>query len=109
MEKLFYIVSLKHTSKADTALTLWGANRSGYVWCKYRAGVYTEAEAEKLRSDDNVPVEKNIADLFFLPGHDYEQNFVALPNDIFVRKALGLTTAHMKNVRCASCHIEFEK
>ena len=109
MEKLFYIVSLKHTSKADAALTLWGRDHSGYVWCQTRAGVYTQQEADKLRSDDNFPVEKEKADAYFMPGNDFADKFIALPNNVFVRKALGLTTAHMKDAVYKSCKIQFEK
>lgn len=30
--KSYYIVSLKHTSKADSAFTLWRPDSKGYCW-----------------------------------------------------------------------------
>lgn len=35
----YYIISLKHTSKGDTALTFWGEDGNGYTWHRDRAGV----------------------------------------------------------------------
>ncbi len=48
----YYIISLKHTSKGDTALTFWCANGSGYTWHRDRAGVYTAQELKGRTSEE---------------------------------------------------------
>lgn len=104
----YYIVSTKHTSKADTALTLWGPNNAGYVYDKSRAGVYTQAQADTFKGDDeNIPVSKEKADKLFLPAKDFNDRFVALPNDTTVRTVLGITTTSMKPAKYKSCKMIF--
>lgn len=106
--KQYYIVSIKHTSKSDTALTLWGANNAGYFWNKSMAGIYSEEEIKSFKGDhDNVPVSKEDADKLFLPAKDFGDLYISLPNDITVRTILGLTDKHMKPAKYASCRMKF--
>lgn len=108
MEKQYYIVSLRHTSKGDTALTLWGHNHAGYVYNQSRAGIYTEEEAHEFKNDkENVPVDKEKADKLFLPANDFNDKFVALPNDTTVRTILGLSTDPMKPAKYKTCKMIF--
>jgi hypothetical protein len=106
--KQYYIVSAKHTSKADTALTLWGWNHAGYTYSKQRAGVYTEEEIKKFNGDiENIPVDKEEADKLFLPADDHNDYFIALPNDITVRAILNVSTKGMKAAKYKSCKMIF--
>ncbi len=108
MNKEYYIVSLKHTSKGDTALTLWGPNNSGYFWDQSRAGIYTEDQAAKFKGDEqNIPVLKEDADRLFLPATDYNDKFIALPNDTTVRTILKLSTEPMKPAKYKTCKMKF--
>jgi hypothetical protein len=107
MKKQFYIVSTKHTSKADTALTLWGPNYGGYSWHKNRAGVYEEEDKEGTESEDAVFVDKEEADKLFMNGNDFGDQYISLPNDITVRTILGISDYHMKPKKNASCRIKF--
>lgn len=107
--KQYYIVSIKHTSKADTALTLCGPNNAGYTWNKSRAGVYSEEDVLKefTGDSDNVPVDKEKADKLFLPAKDFGDSYVSLPNDTTVRTILELSDKHMKPAKYASCRMKF--
>ncbi len=107
MAKTYYIVSLKHTSKGDTALTLWGRGCCGYVWDKQRAGIYQEDDRAKIENFDNVFIDSLIADQFFLAGNDYGDVYTALPNNTTVCKILGLNDKFMKPKKYASCRIKF--
>lgn len=108
MSKQYYIVSLRHTSKGDTALTLWGPNNAGYCYNQSKAGVYTEEEIQRFKNDDeNVPVEKEIADKLLLPACDVNDRFIALPNDTTVRTILGLSTTPMKPAKYKTCKMIF--
>lgn len=103
----YYIVSLKHTSKADTALTFWGANGSGYTWSKSRAGIYNEEEAKKCISDDNVMVAKEKVDPFWMNAVDFNDKYVSVPNNATVLHHLGLNNKFMKPKRMATCKMTF--
>lgn len=104
----YYIVSLKHTSKGDTALTLWGPNGAGYCYTQRRAGVYTEEYKQKFGHDpENVFVEKEKADKLFMHAKDCNDRFYALPNDTTVRTILGLSDKHMKPAKYKTCKMQF--
>ncbi len=104
----YYIISVKHTSKGDTALTLWGKNHSGYVWNKENAGIYTEKDREAFRNDqDNIFVSKEEADKLFLHGNDFGDKYVSLPNDITTRLRLGVSDQFMKPKKYAASKIKF--
>lgn len=106
--KLFYIISAKHTSIGDTALTLWGPNRSGYTWHKDRAGIYPELETQLICDEfENIAVDKEEADKFFLSGNDFGDKYISLPNNDTVRAALKVPFKRMKLRRAASCRIKF--
>lgn len=108
MSKQYYIVSLKHTSKGDTALTLWGPNNAGYCYNQSRAGIYTEEDVLRFKNDkENVPVHKEVADRLFLPATDVNDKFIALPNDTTVRAILGLSTGPMKPAKYKTCKMIF--
>lgn len=103
----FYIVSLKHTSKGDTALTFWGANGSGYTWHKDRAGIYSKEEAEKCESSDNPKVPKENVDKFWIKATDFNDHYISVPNHPAVLFALGLSDKEMKPKRFKTCKMVF--
>lgn len=106
----YYIVSLKHTSVGDTALTFWRANGMGYTWDKETAGIYSEAEIRKYVSDDNIPVNKPDADGLWRPAVDFEDKFMAIENSKENLINLGLADKKnlMKERVCATCKMIFQ-
>jgi hypothetical protein len=107
--KEYYIVSVKHTSKGDTALTFWGANGAGYTWDKKRAGIYLEDVVDKYTSDDNVKVLKEVADPLWLKAYDYGDIYTSIPNNPQVLHQLGLSDKLMKPKKFASCRMRFSE
>lgn len=105
--KQYYIISLKHTSKGDSALTFWGKNKCGYTWHKERAGVYSEEEAKTCISDDNVMVEKSEVDKFWMNAIDFNDKYISIPNNPTVLMVLGLDSKQMKPKKFASCRMAF--
>lgn len=103
----YYIISLKHTSKGDTALTFWCANGCGYTWHRDRAGLYTEEEAKKCISADNVMVEKSKVDPFWMNANDFGDKYIAIANTPAVRQAIGITDKLMKPKKYAGCRMAF--
>jgi len=57
-----YIISLKHTSKSDSAFTLWRPANKGYCQSLNSAGLYDIPEKGYHDSDDNLPVETELAE-----------------------------------------------
>lgn len=106
-KKYFYIVSLKHTSNADTALTFWGPAGSGYTWHKDRAGLYAEDVVNKYTSDDNVAVEESICNRFWIEANDFSDKYISVPNIEPVLHALGLNKKFMKPARMKTCEMIF--
>lgn len=96
MKKYYYIVSLKHTSKGDACLTFWGANGSGYTWDYRRAGLYTWEELQGSISDENVAVEQEKVDPFWMNALDYNDKYISVPNNQTVLRALKLNDKLMK-------------
>jgi len=105
--QLYYIISLKHTSKGDAALTFWCANECGYTWNKSKAGLYTSEEIIGIVSSDNVAVEAEKVDPFWMNALDFEDKYISVPNNATVRNALGLSDKQMKPKRTASCRMTF--
>lgn len=105
---MYYIISIKHTSKGDTALTFWCANGNGYCWDRSRAGKYTKEEAG-IRADDelNILVEVEKVDPFWMNALDFNDKYVAVPNSPTVRHHLGITDKHMKPKKFAGCRMQF--
>lgn len=103
----YYIVSLKHTSKGDTALTFWGPNGSGYTWHRDRAGIYSEEEVEKCRSVDNIPVPTEKVDKWWMRALDFTDEYISVPNTPTVLHDLGLSSQLMKPKRSAGCRMTF--
>lgn len=106
-EALFYIVSLKHTSKGDTALTFWGKNQCGYTWHKDRAGLYSIEEAKTCISDDNVMVEQKKVDQFWMNAIDFNDKYISCPNNSTVWQVLGLDPKYMKPKKYKTCKMTF--
>lgn len=106
-EKQYYIVSLKHTSKGDTALTFWRHNSCGYAWHKNNTGVYSEEETASCVSEDNVAVEKEKVDKFWMNALDFNDEYVSVPNNPTVLHHLGLSAKFMKPKKYASCRMVF--
>ena len=107
MNKEYYIVSLKHTSKGDAALTFWGANGCGYAWHKKNAGLYSLEEGNKCTSSDNVKVEKELVDKFWMNALDFKDEYVSVPNNKTVLFHLGLSDKEMKPKKFATCKMVF--
>lgn len=107
MEQKYYIVSLKHTSKGDTALTFWCANGCGYTYHRDRAGLYSLDELKGSVSNDNVAVEKEKVDPFWMNAVDFEDRFIAVPNSPTVLHHLGLDNRFMKPKKWKTCKMVF--
>lgn len=105
--KEYYIVSLKHTSKGDTALTFWCAHSRGYTWDKNRVGVYSEEELDNIVNHNNVAVPVEVADKLWMNAIDFNDEYISIPNNKEVQKELGLSTKEMKETRFASCRMKF--
>lgn len=104
--KQYYIVSLKHTSRGDSAITLWRHNGSGYCWYRDWAGVYSEINP--LNADSlNIFVDKEIADPLFKQTTYDGENRMVLPNMPGVWAALNLNPKLMKAKKCRSCFMSF--
>lgn len=102
----FYIISLKHTSKGDAALTFWGADGKGYTWHQARAGIYTEASAKKHIDLYNAAVDKQHVDAYWRDAIDHGDLYISIPNTDRVRKALGLSTKLLDKGR-GNCRVSF--
>jgi hypothetical protein len=103
----YYIVSLKHTSKGDTALTFWGANGSGYTWDRKRAGIYQDYNVDEYISEDSVKVEKEKVDAFWMNAVDFGDKYVAVANTSAVCFELNLNQSLMKPKKSATCRMSF--
>lgn len=104
---MYYIISIKHTSKGDTALTFWCANGAGYTWGMTRAGKYTEEEAKKHTDELNVMVECEKVDKFWMNAIDFSDKYISVPNTPIVRIHLGISDKLMKPKKFASCRMQF--
>lgn len=107
MEKQYYIVSLKHTSKGDTALTFWGANGGGYTWHRDRAGIYYESLVDHFTSAENVKVLKETVDLYWMNADDFDDKYISVPNNPMILKKFGLSAHLMKPKKFAGCRMVF--
>ena len=105
--KKYYIVSLRHTSKGDTALTFWGHNSNGYRWNRSEVGVYSEEEIPKIQNHNNVAVEVEKVDKYWMNAKDFGDNYVSVPNNQTVLHDLGLDSAEMKPKKFAGCRMVF--
>jgi hypothetical protein len=105
--KQYYIVSLKHTSKGDTALTFWCANGCGYTLHKDRAGLYTQEEARKHENENNIKVLKELVDPFWMNALDFKDKYISVPNNKTVLHHLGLSDKEMKPKKFATCRMTF--
>jgi hypothetical protein len=106
-ERLFYIVSLKHTSKGDTALTFWGKDGAGYTWHRDRAGLYNQEEARSYSSTDNVPVPREDVDKWWMNAQDFGDKYVSVPNNPTILQIFGLSDKFMKPKKYKSCKMIF--
>lgn len=106
-EQLFYIISLKHTSKADMALTFWCSNGAGYCWDKSRAGLYTKSEAAKHTNEETIAVEKEKVDPFWMNAIDFNDKYVSVPNTPTTRYRFGLDQKFMKAKKYSNCRMTF--
>ena len=105
--KMYYIISLKHTSKGDSALTFFGPDNNGYTWHKKRAGLYTEEEVDRFTSDENPKVEQSLVDQFWMNAKDFGDEFISVPNNKTVLQVLGLNEKYMKPKKFAGCRMVF--
>lgn len=108
MDKKYYIVSLKHTSKGDAALTFWGANWNGYTWDKKRAGVYTEEDNKPgAVGEDSKFVDKEIVDTLWMNAKDFGDEYLSVPNTMVNLGILELEEKYMKPKKYANCRMKF--
>lgn len=94
-----YVLSLKHTSPGDNALTFWGPNNRGYRLSLEDAGVYTEAEAKKIMDDSRYPVKDGpvVYNAIALPaGHVNRLGKTIVPFDGTILTELGVLE-HWRN------------
>lgn len=56
IEKKYRIVSMKHTDKKDSFITLWGPNDAGYHFSEEMSGLYNGYVPGYHDSDDNMAV-----------------------------------------------------
>lgn len=57
-----YVISLKHTNKTDAFFTMWKPDNKGYCFSLNSAGLYENPEKGYHDSDDNLPIESDIAE-----------------------------------------------
>lgn len=105
--KQYYIISLKHTSKGDTALLFFGPNNSGYTHHRDRAGKYSYDDAVRFSGPDAPMVECEKVDPFWMNAVDFGDKFIAVPNTPQVRYALALSDKEMKPKKYAGCRMQF--
>jgi hypothetical protein len=105
--KQYYIISLRHTSKGDTALLFFGPNNNGYTYQRDRAGRYSYEDAVKYSSEDSPMVECEKVDPFWMNAVDYNDKFIAVANTPAVRKAIGISARLMKPKKHAGCRMAF--
>jgi len=53
---MFYVISLKHTSKTDRFLLLWRENNAGYTYGTNSAGRYEKVVPDYHDSEGNLPL-----------------------------------------------------
>lgn len=103
----YYIISLKHTSKGDTALLFFGPNNRGYTYNRDSAGRYSYEDAKKYSSEDSPMVECEKVDPFWMNAVDFGDKFIAVANTPAVRKAIGISDRLMKPKKYAGCRMAF--
>jgi len=50
----YYIISLKHTHKKDSAITFYRSKSAGYCWFQEWAGIYGKDEAEAIEDFEHT-------------------------------------------------------
>lgn len=103
----YYIISLKHTSKGDTALLFFGPNNCGYTHHRDRAGKYSYEDAMRFSGPDAPMVACEMVDPFWMNAVDFGDKYIAVANTAQVRHALGLSDKLMKAKKYASCRMAF--
>jgi hypothetical protein len=89
-DQVFRIVSMKHTGKRDTYITLWGPDDAGYHFSKEMSGVYHGYVPGYHDSEGNMPITEEKAESLFIKV-DYEgKEKHMIPNCKAVWEALGL-------------------
>lgn len=59
-ENFYIILSLKHTRKDESQITLWRANNQGYTTCLEYAGKYQKYEDGYHNSENNLPISNDL-------------------------------------------------
>lgn len=87
---MYYIISLKHTSRLDKAITLWRADNCGYCYHQHNAGVYPEfTEGYHNLENDSLPIKTTILHDFFIKESINSESRI-IPNCKTVWDALSL-------------------
>lgn len=91
MNKKYYIISLKHTNKTDSYLTLWRADNSGYCISRELAGIYTEIQDGYHNSEGQLVIEcEQLDKLMILVTNEDKKEFNAVPNCMAIHRILGV-------------------
>ena len=101
----YYIISLRHTHKKDSAITFYRSKRAGYCWFQEWAGIYEKDEAEAIEDfEHTIKVSAAAANKFMVVTRYEGVDRLILPNTPEVRAALKLPfkrfAAHHR-----SCHM----
>jgi hypothetical protein len=101
----YYIVSLKWTSKADSALTLYRHESNGYCWRKDWAGVF--GEEAKTKDDLTVAISKEIADPLFVKTIYDGEEIMVLPNNKKTLQTLDINSSKMRPKKYRNCFMSY--
>lgn len=83
--KEYYLVSLVHTKKTDSFITLWKGSERGYTFTRARAGIYSHLKPEHDNADVMPVLRSKLESLFIESGQDK-----GVPNCKAVLEELGL-------------------
>ena len=88
---MYYIISMKHTSKIDKYICLWGADNSGYYTSIEGAGLYENPIDDYHNSPpDSIPIEKERLDKLTIEVVQKDKTFHCIPNCAAVLEQLGM-------------------
>lgn len=85
-----YIISLKHTNKTDSFLTLWRPDNKGYCTSLQSAGIYFEPEKGYHDSDDNMPIDIHHAAILSSSVKFDDELRDCIPNVKYILDELGI-------------------
>lgn len=90
MEDMYYIISLCHTHKNDSSITLWRPSNAGYCYSQGCAGKYDSIQEGYHDSEGNMPVRCIELDKLFIEMELDGEIKKVIPNHGLVHRALGV-------------------